>query len=218
MKKKREKLFSKIFLLTLTVLIVLGFTIPGFLNPVEDQQQYVEPRLCNTDADCYLLCDDIPQESFCLQNLCQKNVCDEQTLYEYTKSPISFTLEVKVNNSFLDFAELHDPKNFFVEFSGTMVKIFSENLQLDEILEKVGISFTSSCIYVGEDSYCSIDDMELAFLVNNEENYDYANYLPQSGDVVEIIHRKKLVKKTVKNSTEENKPTPYSVISNPLTT
>ena len=81
-KRKKSQRVYKIGMLVLLALIVLGFTIPGFIDPTgEDQQVNVEPRLCQSDADCYLLCDDVPEQVLCSQNMCVRNSCQEYDLY-----------------------------------------------------------------------------------------------------------------------------------------
>ena len=82
MGKKDKKLFSKILLILFLLMIVLGFTLPGFLE-FDEETQYIEPRICQNDADCYLMCEDIPVEVLCSQNLCQKNYFEQSRVQRY---------------------------------------------------------------------------------------------------------------------------------------
>ena len=113
---KTEKLFSKIFMVVFLVMLILGFTIPGFLNSGNSNPQVsqVEPRLCTTDSDCYLICDDKPIASLCFKNLCQQNGCSEYSLYPYQNSPLTFGLKVDVEEKEIDLQEGYDSKNFYI--------------------------------------------------------------------------------------------------------
>ena len=64
---KDKKLFSKILLIFLMIMIAAGFTIP--MLDFEDKVYAVEPRVCQQDSDCYLVCGDTPLKVFCSQNI-----------------------------------------------------------------------------------------------------------------------------------------------------
>src|SRR3989338_5061445 len=132
---KTEKLFSKIIMIVFLVLIVLGFTIPGFINNPNPgaAQSKVEPRLCKSDADCYLTCDNQPWRALCWQNLCQQNECGP-SYFEYDVEPaVEFKLEVETKNKII-LTERTNSQNFFVEFlDGDRVKTHSPRLSLEMI-------------------------------------------------------------------------------------
>jgi len=193
MRKKREKLFSKIMMITFLVLVVIGFTVPGFLNANNESIQTSTPaeqRLCSTDADCYLSCPNGPVSAVCVQNLCQKNSCDEATLYPVLEQPISFALEINVNGSNIDLSTLVDQKNFITAFSGSKVNLFTKNLQLEQIFERLGLRFTADCLYFADKSYCTSQEMELTMLVNGQPISSSADYVPQQDDQIKITYQK----------------------------
>jgi len=184
MRKKRKKQFSKILVLAILILVAVGFMLPGFL-PDSQPQIYVEPRLCQNDADCYLLCEDKPVEALCSQNLCVMNACEEGNFYSY-ENPYSFTLAVNLSREKLNLAELADTKDLFVKFSENQVSLFSSGLSLAHIFEKVNINFEYSCILVNTTQYCPQDDSGLQMFVNGERSYQYENYVPEAGDIIQL--------------------------------
>ena len=90
MKQKSKSLIRKTIVIVFMALIVLGFTVPGFLHSNDENNNYaVEPRLCKTDAECYLTCDDLPVKVLCAENICQQNSCEEYAIFEFTEPPFS---------------------------------------------------------------------------------------------------------------------------------
>jgi hypothetical protein len=163
---KDKKLFSKILLILFLIMIVLGFTLPGFLE-FDDENQYVEPKICQTDADCYLMCDDNPIEVLCSQNLCQQNSCTEGSYYTYTEEAVTFSLEVEIDDELIDLDNQSNDKDIFVKFDND-VKLYS-SLNINHVLEKLGLN------------------SKFNLFVNDEESYDYT-YLPQEGDKVMVVY------------------------------
>ena len=187
---KTEKLFSKIFMIFFLVMLILGFTIPGFLNSGNNnnpQVSQVEPRLCTTDADCYLICDDKPIASLCFRNLCQQNDCKEYSLYPYQNNPFTFDLKVDVEEKKINLQD-YDSKNFYVSFNDK-VSTFS-NLNLQQILEKGNIIMTDTCLTINQTSYCNDADKKLKVMVNNNQTPAGSFYRPKEGDMVEISYEK----------------------------
>ena len=171
MVKKREKLFSKIVVITILALVAIGFTIPGFVEFDGEDGKIVEPRICQNDADCYLMCDEVPLAVLCYQNLCQQNSCEEDSYYPFVEEPISFKLEIIKNGEIMDLEKNASQKNIFVKFEGNNVNIFSSGLALKHILEKVNL---------GIGSYTS------NLTVNGESSYAYGDYIPQEKDKIKI--------------------------------
>src|SRR3989344_9442428 len=126
---KTEKLFSKIIIIIFLVMLVLGFVVPSVLNNTSSDQG-VESRMCTTDVDCYLFCEDQPVNVLCLQNLCLVNSCEEKSYYEYDQNPISFT--VHIENVTLE--ERSSEKDIFVKYDGNEVQVFTSKLPLYYIL------------------------------------------------------------------------------------
>lgn len=177
---KTEKLFSKVLMVAFLVMLVLGFVVPAILNNSSDSTA-VEPRMCNTDADCYLLCEDKPVNVLCLQNLCLVNSCEEKSYYEYSQNPTSFTINIQ--NVTLE--ERSDDKNIFVQFEGNEAQAFAPKLPLYYVLEKTNIILDTQCLTFDKKQYCSSD---LHMKVNGKNSTAFGNYIPQEGDVIEILY------------------------------
>ena len=185
-----EKLFSKVMVIFFLVLLILGFTVPGFINSSNGVvQNQVEPRLCQTDADCYLTCDEQPVPVICLQNLCQQNECG-YAYFEYEQNPLTFQLEVILNNEKISLENRTTQGNFFVKFENNMVKMYSQRLSLNAVLSKVGLLLDSNCLLVDGNRYCADEDNFLSVLIKGNETADVGNYIPQEGDKIEIGYGK----------------------------
>lgn len=175
---KTEKLFSKVVMIVFLVMLVLGFVIPAILNNTSSDSG-VEPRMCNTDADCYLLCEDKPINVLCLQNLCLINSCEEKSYYEYNQDSLSFTINIE--NVTLE--ERGNDRNVFVKFKGNEVHSFASKLSLYYILEKANLILDTQCLTFDQKQYCSSD---LQMKVNGNESTAFGNYIPEEGDVIEL--------------------------------
>src|SRR3989338_6238870 len=123
MKQKKQQRFRQIAMIIFLVLIVLGFTITGFLNPPDSVVQIAEPRLCHTDVDCYLFCDETPKEVLCSQNLCQQNSCEEASYYAFKETPLQFSLMVELENETLSLQNRSSSQNLFVTFNDPTVSL-----------------------------------------------------------------------------------------------
>lgn len=177
---KTEKLLSKVVMIAFLVLLVLGFTLPGvinFSNP--ESTEKAEPRLCSSDADCYLICDNEPVAVLCSQNLCLQNSCEENSYYPYDANPITFT--ILVQNVSLE--ERSNSQDFFVKFNGNTVQLFTARLVLYQVLEKARLILDTQCLAFDGKQYCGD---EISMVVNGENSTLYGNYAPEKGDVVEI--------------------------------
>ncbi|PIN76745.1 hypothetical protein COV17_01165 [Candidatus Woesearchaeota archaeon CG10_big_fil_rev_8_21_14_0_10_36_11] len=189
-KRKNSQRVYKVGMLILLALIIIGFTIPGFINTEEDVQSInVEPRLCQSDTDCYLTCDDVPVRVLCSQNMCVRNVCGEYDLYPYITNAIQFSLSVIINSEQVDFSQNTNNKDNFVTFDGPTVSVFSSGISLDHVLEKVNVALNAECIFIRGETLCRDADTELSLFVNDELSYDYAQYVPEDGDVVRIVYK-----------------------------
>ncbi len=183
MVKKKENLFSKIFMITFLVLIVLGFTIPGFLNSGVNNEAttLVEERICQSDADCYLECAGQPISTICSLNLCLRNSCEEPDYFPYTKEPITFNLEV------VDLELSGNSNDFFVLFEDKQVQSFGKDLTLNLILSKAGVVLYNGCLLYGNEQNCGEDRQVLQVLVNGEEEVALGNYVPENEDDVKVV-------------------------------
>lgn len=182
----KEKRFTKVIMLIFLVLVVIGFSVPLF-NLGGDQTQpteNTEPRLCQQDADCYLMCDDKPVEVLCLQNLCQQNSCLEFNPFPYQLEPITFSLELMIDGA--STLEQNNPKDLFVQFVAEEVHIFSSRLPLAAVLEKSGIQFVDQCLGINGTQYCTTTQNRLELWVNGEQSFSYGSYIPRQDDRIEL--------------------------------
>ena len=192
MRQKQKQKIKQVGMIILLVLITLGFTVPGFLHS-QNADSYqgnvqTDSRLCQSDTDCYLMCDDIPQEVLCTQNLCLRNSCDEISLYPKLSTPVSFQLSVEVNSQELDLQNRYNQNNFLVSFANGFVNVHKSGLSLRHIIDKVNLRLTNECLYDGGASYCSDAEYVVELFVNNEKSFVYENYKPKEGDVVKIAY------------------------------
>lgn len=188
---KSKKLFSKIVMIAFLLMVVIGFTIPLFNlggDSPDKTPTYLEPRLCQADPDCYLICDDQPMKVLCLQNLCQINSCREYNLYPYRAEPLKFDLSIEVEGEVLDLSLYSNLLDFFTSFEEDKVEVFTTGLSLGRVLEKAGVSLEGGCLTVGGKQSCPSEEKELKLRLNGEEFYDYNYYVPKEGDLVEIVY------------------------------
>lgn len=168
------------------IMIVLGFTIPGFIGNEDDPlATYVEARVCQTDTDCYLTCDGTPQPILCSQNLCIQNSCEEANYYPLNPDPLSFSLTLSIENETI--ALQSNPQNLFVTFDDNEVNLFSNGLNLNQVLDKAGMAMNTQCIQTNQ-LYCTNLEQTLDLSINGEKSYDFIGYVPKEGDEIEITY------------------------------
>jgi len=188
-----EKLLSKIGMIILLILIVLGFTVPSFIDSGDNNIVNTEQRLCQTDSDCYLLCNDTPIEVLCTNNLCQQNDCKEQAYYPY-ENTLTFNLNIQVENEEMDLLNRSNSRDLFIKFNGengNIVRVFSSGLSLNQVLEKLNLAIDSECLITENEQYCTLAEKKLVVNLNEEQIYNYDNYVPKEGDKLEIIYLNK---------------------------
>ncbi len=181
----KKKRWYRIGILIFLAMVVIGFVVPGVLYSGEDPASRIEPRLCQTDADCYLMCDELPQKVLCSQNLCVRNSCTEQDFYNYT-SPQNFQLKIIINGTNVDLPARSNSGNMYITF-GEPTAVYAEGLSLAQVLEKVNIALTAECITL-DTTYCQNDKNTLVINVNGNQSFSYQSYVPQAGDRIEIIY------------------------------
>ncbi len=166
-----KKRATQVLMIIFLVLVAVGFTIPGFLN-FNEEQTLVEPRICQNDADCYLMCGkngDQPVAVPCSQNLCLQNDCDEKSFYPYQPNPITFKLMV----ANLSLETLSNPGNIYVLFTGQEVKVFTGGFSLAQILERINFDFSAKVMNVS---------------INGEISAYYPSYVPKEGDKIILTY------------------------------
>lgn len=171
------------------VMIVLGFSVPLFnLGGNADQQaQQVQPRLCQHDAECYLMCDNKPVEVLCQQNLCVQNACDEFNLFSYQPQPEEIAVSVIINDAQIPLQN-RQAQDLFVRFDENIVKLHARGLSLAAILEKAGIVLQDQCLTVTGTKYCPENEKKLNITVNGENTYLYGQYVPKPNDEIGIVY------------------------------
>lgn len=187
MKKPEDmrRLIHKIIIIVFLVLIVIGFTVPTLLDE-DSSTNKAQPRLCKTDADCYLMCNEVPIEVLCSQNLCWQNSCEEESPYPFNHTPTTFRLDIKINEESL--TPKADSANLFVKAEGEKISVYAQGLSLDFIVEKFGIMLNGNCITTNQ-SYCNNEIHKLGMKVNGIDAYAFGNYVPQEGELVEIGYK-----------------------------
>lgn len=175
-------------MLAFLVMIVLGFSVPLFnLGGNADQEAAppAQPRLCQNDAECYLMCDNKPVEILCQQNLCVQNACGEFNLYPYAQPPEEIALSITINDAPVMLKNRKE-QDLFVRFDGKVAQLHTPGLSLATILEKAGIIFAEQCLTVDGTKYCADADSELEVLVNGEKTYLFERYVPKEGEEINI--------------------------------
>lgn len=170
------------------VLLVIGFTIPGFLDLGEENSSPAEQRYCKTDADCYLMCDDKPGKVFCSQNLCTRNSCEEVAIFPFQDDPITFSLHIEVGGKEIYLSNRSMATNLFVKFSEKQVNVYSPTISLTHILEQVAMQVDASCLTISMDRYCTSGNKSIKMFINSEESYQFGSYMPKEGDGIKIIY------------------------------
>ncbi len=186
--REKEKKTGKWVVIVFLVMLVIGFTVPGFLNFGDEGQQYIAPRICQTDADCYLMCDDKPVEVLCSQNLCQQNGCSEKTYLSFNETPKNIQLTVEINGQRLDLVNRSISANLFVKIDGDNLQAFSQSLSLNKILEKFKLNLDAQCLNTVDNQYCQKADKKLEVFVNNKPSFAFGNYLPENGNQIKIVY------------------------------
>ncbi len=189
MKQKNKDTIRKTVLIVFLAMVVLGFTVPGFLFSNQDTSTpIVEPRLCQSDADCYLTCDDLPTKVLCAENLCQQNACDEYAQFPFTEPALTFDLTLSVNGSKIPLASRLNPSNYFTKMDGDKISLSTPYLPLKNILERHLVGMNEECLLVDSITYCSNGETNLTILVNGEVENSKQFYAPQEGDKIEISY------------------------------
>ena len=189
MKAARKELWKKISLIFFLFLLILGFTIPGFLPEKAVSEQPFSPKICQTDSDCTLSCQGQQTLTYCFQNLCQRNDCEVKDFYPFQPLPKTFTLQVDIEGQPLDLPSRQQEGNLFVRFHEEKVDLFTTRLTLQQVLEKVNLQLQGGCLTVDGVSYCGEGKKELSVRVNGKEQSEF--YPPQEGDGVEITYGEK---------------------------
>jgi len=169
-------------------LIALGFMVPGFLNaPLsnEDGGTYVEPRLCQSDNDCYLTCDNKPVKVLCSQNLCFQNSCKEYSPYQFIENAVSFSLDVQADNSNVNL--IPQANNLFVTAEKGKINVHTYSLPLGVVLDRLGVTFTNTCAQINTNSYC-VPEWNVSIIKNG--NHSSLQAVALQDDDVKILIEK----------------------------
>ena len=187
--------FKRGLTIAFLVLLVIGFVVPGFLNFDRTKPQTIaEPRLCQTDTDCYLICDEKPMMVLCSQNLCQQNACDELKYFSYQEPPLAFSFSIEIAGEKVLLEKRNNEKNLFVKFKNDKTVVFSKTLSLQQILEKAAMVYQSqsreNCLEFDGKKYCTDAAHQLKQMVNDKEIFSFPeSYVPKEGDVVKLTYK-----------------------------
>lgn len=177
-----QKIWKKLFLLGILFMLVIGFSVPLFQLGGDEPPLQPPARICQSDADCYLTCDDKPLAALCSQNLCQQNSCQEGNKYVLLEQPSTFNLEIEVGGEDITLSEKFIQGNFLVRMNDESVAIYTQGLFLPQVLEKFNIGIDEQCLHIGRLPYCN----NLEVLVNGKKDSFPTYYTPQEGDTVII--------------------------------
>ena len=186
---QKESRWKKPLMIAFLIMVVLGFSVPLFQlgGNVDQSAQQVQPRLCQSDADCYLTCENTPVTVLCLQNLCIQNACTEFNLFSYVQQQQEIALNVIINDAPLVLQNRND-QDQFVRFNDGLVKLYAQGLPLFAIMEKAGITLTQQCLTVQGTQYCTGVDSKLEIMVNGQNTYLFGQYVPKNGDEIRIVY------------------------------
>ncbi len=190
MASKSKITLRQVIVIIFLALIVIGFTAPLILYSIDDPfsnaPTLVEPRLCKSDADCFLTCETGPLQVICLQNYCMQNSCDEFNPYAYTTQPVDFTLSATLTGQPVTWAMT--PGDSFVQVNGDTVSVFTTDLTVRDVAGKLGLYFVDGgCLKYNGKDYCAIDGANLSITINGNITQT-EQYVPVFGDDVEIVY------------------------------
>ena len=186
---KKKQTFRKVLMYVILIMIAVGFTIPGFLELGNEQEQAATKRICRSDADCYLVCNEKPQAALCYQNLCQQNSCKEIAYYPFQKAKNQVKFAVSIDGKKMNLKERFDElqlKNFFVQFQEASFVSLAPSLDLNMVLEKLNSKIVDKCLTWGNQTYCEGDNKTLKMWVNGNTSYSYGNYVFQNNDKIDL--------------------------------
>ena len=187
--------FKRGLTIAFLVILVIGFVVPGFLNFDQTETQTItEPRLCQTDADCYLACDETSIKVLCFQNLCKQNACNELKYFSYQEPPFAFSLIIEIAGETVPLENRNNEKNLFVKFKSDKTEVFSKTLSLQQILEKAAMAYQSqskeNCLEFDGKKYCTDATHQLKLMVDGHEVFSFPeSYVPKKGDVVSLTYK-----------------------------
>jgi len=191
MKKRKKTNFYKILMYAILIMVAVGFTIPGFLD-WDEEQQTPQLRICQSDADCYLMCNEQPLAVLCHQNICQQNSCQEESLFPYRASPLLTTqLEISINGRKLNLKEQFEKlnlNNFFIQFQEDSFTAFTSNLTLSQVLDKLRIKLDAQCLTIEQENHCQNKKHQLNIFINDESSYSYEDYKIKNNDQIKITY------------------------------
>ena len=186
---KKKNTLRKVLMYVILIMIAVGFTIPGFLELGNEQEQAAAKRICRSDADCYLVCNKKPQAVLCYQNLCQQNSCTEIAYYPYETAKNKVNFAVSIDGKKMDLKKTFEElqlKNFFVQFQESSFVSLAPSLDLNMVLEKLNSKIVDKCLTWGNQSYCGDNNKTLKMSVNGNISYSYGNYVFQNNDRISL--------------------------------
>ncbi len=189
---------KQILVLILVISIVVGFVVPGIvLNSGNGQQEvFKEPvkeeKLCQSEQDCWLVCEGKPKAAPCVKNLCEITKCEEASVFgEAGEVANKAKLKVMINGKEKELPINTAQKSSFVSFSekGT-VATYAKNTHLGYVFEMLGMQFNKDCLMTEtKESFCTGDGKELKLFVNGVQNYFYDGHVVENGEEILIEYK-----------------------------
>ncbi len=184
---------KQILVLILVVSIVIGFVVPGIvLNGGNGQQEeFKEPvkeeKLCQSEQDCWLVCEGKPKAVPCVKNLCEITKCEEASVFgDIGEVQNKAILKVMINGKEKELPINTTQKSSFVSFGekGT-VATHAKNVHLSYVFEMLGMLFTKDCLVTEtKESFCTGDGKELKLFVNGIQNYFFDGHVVEKGEEI----------------------------------
>lgn len=186
----KVKQYGMVFLL---IAITLGFLVPGFLQG-DGSEAIVNPadiKICYSDTDCYLTCDDGLKSVMCYRNICEIDSCEYAPLNEFNPIGEEFTLSITVLGEEINLPEYFatfGQGTFFMSMTDEAMQLFTPRLPLGYIFEKVGIVLQDSCISINGTQNCEDETHVITSTLNGEERSASNDLLISKGDVLTIVY------------------------------
>lgn len=183
---------KQILVLILVISIVVGFVVPGIvLQGSEDEFKtpVKEEKLCQSEQDCWLVCEGKPKAAPCVKNLCEITKCEEVSMFgDIGEVQNKATLKVMINGKERELPVNTTQKSSFVSFGEKgAITTHAKNVHLGYVFEMLGMQFNKDCLVTEtKESFCNDGSKELRFLVNGVQNYFYDGHVVENGEEITV--------------------------------
>lgn len=186
---------KQILVLMLLVSIVIGFVVPGIVLRGSDEEfktPVKEEKLCQSEQDCWLVCEGKPKAAPCVKNLCEITKCEEASvLGEAGEVTNTAKLKVMINDQERELPVNNTRKSSFVSFGEKGAVITrAKNVHLGYVFEMLGMQFNKNCLVTEtKESFCSGGGKELKLFVKGIQNYFFDGHVVENGEEILIEYK-----------------------------